>query len=58
MTHQFVHPCSGVTDLMQCMLAGSVLNINTLNLDPDPGLRPYLDPDPGPDPDPGLYNQF
>ena len=26
---------------------------NTLNLDPDPGFWPNLDPDLGPDPDPG-----
>ena len=36
----------------------SVVDPNTLNLDPDPGFRPNLDPDPGPDPDPGLYYQF
>ena len=40
----------------------SVVDPNTLNLDPDPGFWPNLDPapDPGPDPhpDPGLYNQF
>ena len=33
-------------------LSGSVADPNTLNLDPDPGLRPNLDPDPG------LYYQF
>ena len=34
-----------------------VVDPNTLNLDldPDPGFWPNLDPDPGPDPDPGLY---
>ena len=38
----------------------SVVNPNTLNLDPDPGFWPNLDPDPGfwpnldLDPDPGL----
>ena len=34
----------------------SVVDPNTLNLelDPDPGFWPHLDPDP----DPGLYNQF
>ena len=36
----------------------SVMDPNTLNLDPDPGCMPNLDPDPGPVPDPGLYNQF
>ena len=30
----------------------SVVDPNTLNLDPDPGFWPNLDPDPG------LYNQF
>ena len=41
----------------------SVVDPNTLNLDPDPGFWPNLDPDPGPDPgpdpdlDPGLYEQ-
>ena len=32
----------------------SVVDPNTLNLDPDPGFWPNLDPDP----DLGLYNQF
>ena len=32
----------------------SVVDPNTLNLDPDPGFWADLDPDP----DPGLYNQF
>ena len=32
----------------------SVMDPNTLNLDPDPGFMPNLDPDPGPVPDPGL----
>ena len=36
----------------------SVVDPNTLNLDPDPGLWPNLDLDPGPDPDPGLYFKF
>ena len=27
---------------------GSVMDLNTLNLDPDPGFWPTLDPDPGP----------
>ena len=31
---------------------------NTLNLDPDTGFWTNLDPDPGPDSDPGLYYQF
>ena len=31
----------------------SVVDPNTLNLDPDPGFWPNLDPDPGPDPNPG-----
>ena len=31
---------------------GSVVDPNTLNLDPDPGFWPDLDPDPG------LFNQF
>ena len=35
----------------------SVVDPNTLNLDPDPGFWPNLDPDPGPDLDPG-YNKF
>ena len=35
-----------------------VVDPNTLNLDPDPGVWPNLDPDPGPDPDPGLGDQF
>ena len=36
------------------------MDLNTLNMDPDPGFWPNLDFDqePGPDPDPGLYNQF
>ena len=38
------------------------MDLNTLNLDPDPnpGFWPNLDPDPdpGPDLDPGFYNQF
>ena len=34
----------------------SVVDPNTLNLDPDPGFWPYLNPDPCPDP--GLYYQF
>ena len=40
--------------------ATSVVDPNTLNLDPDPGFWLNLDPDPGPDPDPdpGLYYQF
>ena len=29
------------------LLASSVVDPNTLNLDPDPGFWPYLDPDPG-----------
>ena len=33
-------------------LQASVVDPNTLNLDPDPGFWPNLDPDPG------LYNQF
>ena len=42
------------------MAASSVVNSNTgtLNLDPDPGFWPNLDPDPGPDPDPELCCQF
>ena len=48
------------------ILPTSVVDPNTLNLDPDPGFRLNLDPDPrpgpdpgpGPDPDPGLYYQF
>ena len=35
-----------------CSLKGSVVDPNTLTLDPDPGFWPNLDPDPG------LYNQF
>ena len=33
------------------------MDLNTLNLDPDPGFWPNLDPDldAGPDPDPGKY---
>ena len=34
----------------------SVVDPKTLNLDPDPGVWPNLDPDS--DPDPGLYSQF
>ena len=34
------------------IVATSVVDPNTLNLDPDPGFWPNLDPDPG------LYNQF
>ena len=34
------------------------MDLNTLNLDPDPGFWVNLDPDPGPDPDPGLNFQF
>ena len=33
----------------------SVVDLNTLNLDPDPGFGSNLDPDPYPGPDPGLY---
>ena len=36
----------------------SVVDPNILNLDPDPRFRPYLDPDPRPDLDPGSYRQF
>ena len=36
----------------------SVVDPNTLNLDPDPGFCPNLDLDPDPGPDPGLYYQF
>ena len=32
------------------MARKSVVDPNTLNLDPDPGFWPNLDPDPGPDP--------
>ena len=43
-------------------LPNSVVDPNTLNLDPDPGFWPNLDPDPGfwpnLDPDPGLYYQY
>ena len=35
------------------ILAGSGVDQNTLNLDPDPGYWPNLNPD---DPDPGLYD--
>ena len=35
-------------------LKASVVDPNTLNLDPDPGFWPNLDPDP----DPELYYQF
>ena len=51
----FTYNCPG--DLF---LLTSVVDPNTLNLDPDPGFWPNLDPDPGPnlDPDPGLYYQF
>ena len=31
---------------------------NTLNLDPDPGFWPNLNPDPGPDPDPILKEKI
>ena len=53
---------------LRSMVKISVVDSNTLNLDPDPGFWPNLDPDPGfwpnldpdpgPDPDPGLYYQF
>ena len=33
----------------------SVVDPNTLNLDPDPGFWPNLDPDPEPDPGQELY---
>ena len=36
------------------MVTTSVVDPNTLNLDPDPGFWPNLDSGP----DPGLYNQF
>ena len=38
----------------------SVVDPNTLNLDPDPGFWPNLDPvpDPGTDSDPGLCYKF
>ena len=41
-------------------LSGSVVDPNTLNLDPDTGFWLNLDsdPDPGPVPDPGFYYQF
>ena len=45
-----------------CNVTISVVDPNTLNLDPDPdtGFWPNLDPDldPGTDPDPGLCYQF
>ena len=37
-------------------LGASVVDPNTLNLDPDPGFWPNLDS--GPDPVPGLYIQY
>ena len=40
------------------LVASSVVDPNILNLDPDPGFWPDVDPDSGPDLDPGLYNQF
>ena len=33
--------------------ATSVVDLNILNLDPDPKVWPNLDADPGPDPNPG-----
>ena len=36
----------------------SVMDTHTLNLDPDPGFWPNLDPNPGPILDPGLNDQF
>ena len=38
----------------------SVVDPNTLNLDlhPDPGYWPHLDPDLDPGPDPGLYRYY
>ena len=40
-------------------LETSFVDLNTLNLDPDPGFLPNLDldPDPGPGPDPDSGNQ-
>ena len=36
----------------------SVVDLNTLILDPDPGFWPILDPDPNPGPDPGVIQSI
>ena len=46
--------CHETFNLHFVMILTSVVDPNTLNLDPDPGFWPNLDLDP----DPGLYNQF
>ena len=46
-------PWSGDTDALRLICSVVDPNTRTLNLDPDPGFWPNLDPDPGPDPDPG-----
>ena len=38
---------SALTNWLNWYDAGSVVDPNTLNLDPDPGNWPNLDPDPG-----------
>ena len=61
-------PVEGLTYLAYQALEVSVVDPNTLNLDPDPGFRPYLDPGfrpyldtgfwPNLDPVPGLCHRF
>ena len=40
------------------MVVNSVVDPDTLNLDPDPGFWPNMDPDPGQDTNPGLCCHF
>ena len=49
----FGHPCRGTIFLQGRFPPNpsSVVDLNILNLDPDPEIWPNLDPDPGPDPD-------
>ena len=42
--------------LINWIAVSSVVDPNTLDLDPDPGFWPNFDPDPCPDP--GLHYQF
>ena len=42
-------PCGFDLNLSE-PVCGSVVDPNTLNLDPNPEFWPNLDPDPGPDP--------
>ena len=47
-----------IVQLSYTLSAFSVVDLNTLYLDMDPEFWPNLDPDLGPDPEPGLCYQF